>query len=438
MLRKNEINKTLKTTSKTELVESERPPIQNELADKVIEDPGGQSDSDRSHSDFEPAECVNRSSFHSSRSETDVETDLEQSKIQQPAEDKNSSLIGHRNDQSKSEGRNRQWEGEEAPFKKITERRVTWKHRQQSNEITKQDLLLRNGQVSGGHVEKNGISSQSMPSTSSSNKPLMTTSTYGASVETGTPHLDPYNDSQEIRRSSLCSQPEDDNGFLTESGRFIRNVKSPRLRRRNPNNLQPSIPSDSSKKVANGLELTPSTNSNGNQRRPSNPCIKVLKLGSLKNNAEALWNVPEKRSSQDPETLSEPEQTPDGNRQTKPKLKTQRSASIPEISSFQSSHRRSLSPPPGTDNQFHPSPLQDLLQRAKEREKGRGLGKRVGETKARTFPLQNSPISASPSPSASEGEREVEGENSAGPSMISPHGWIEGNVDGSEDEMKDR
>ncbi|KAK9960589.1 hypothetical protein ABG768_008436 [Culter alburnus] len=437
-LRKNETNKTLKNTSKTELVESERPPLQNELANKVIEDPGGQSDSDRSHSDIDPSECLNRFSFHSSRSETDMETDVEQTKVQQPAEDENSPLIGHRNDQSKPEGRNRQWEEEEAPIKKITERRVTWNH-EQSNEMTQQDLLLRNGHslLPGGHVEKNGISSQSMPSTSSSNKPLLTTSKYGERVETGKPHLDPYNDSQEFRRSSLCSQPEDDNGFLTESGRFIRNMKSPRLRRRNPNNLQPSIPSDSSKKAANGLELTPNTNSNGNQRRASNPCIKVLKLGSLKNTAEALWNVPEKRSSPDPETLSEPEQTPDGNRQTKPKLKTQRSASIPEISLSQSSHRRSLSPPPVTDNQFHPSPLQDLLQRAKEREKGRGLGKRVEETKTRIFPLQNSPISASPSPSANEGEREVEGENSAGSSMISAHGWIEGNVDGSDDEMKD-
>lgn len=423
-MRKKESNKTLKTTNNTELAESERLLIQNKLADKVLEDPGGQSDSDRSHSDFDPAESENRCSFHSSRSETDVETDVEQSKVHQPAEDKNFPPIGHRNDQSKStheevvgktdsagfkteEERNRLWEEEEAPFK---ERRATWKHGQQassnSSKITQQDLLVRNGH---------------------SNKPLIATST---SEETGKPHPDPYNDSEGIRRNSLCSQQEDDNGFLTESGRFIRNVKSPRLRRKNPNNLQPSIPSDTAKKAANGLELCPDTNYNGNQRRASNPCIKpqdshrVLKLGSLKNNPETLWNVPEKRSSPDPETLSEPEQTPDGNRQTKLKLKTQRSASIPEISS----RRRSLSPPPGTDSQFHPSPLQDLLQRAKEREKGRGLGKRVGKT----FPQQNSPISASSSPSASEGE------NSAGPSMISGHGWIEGNVDGSEDEMKDR
>lgn len=455
ILRRNETNKTLKTTRQAELVGSERPPIQNELADKVIEDPGGQSDSDRSDSDFE---SLNRLCYQRRTSETDVETDVEQSKVQQPPEDKNSPRVGHRNDQSKSaheevvgktdsagfktkEGRTRQWEEDEVPF--INERRVTWKHGQQpssnTNEITQQDLPVRNGHslLPDGHVEKNGTSSQSTPSSSSSIEPPVTTPTCSASVETEKPHLDPYDDSQGIRKNPLCSQPEDDDGFLTESGKFIRNMKSPRLRKKHPKNLQPSIHPDSSKKAANGLELPPSTNSNGNQRRASNPCVKpqdshrVLKLGFLKNNHETLWNVLEKRSSPDPETHSEPEQTPDGNRQTKPKLKTQRSSSIPEISS---SHRRSPSPPPDAD-QLRPSPLQHLLQRAKEREKERALGKRVRKTKERTSSPKNSPtFSVSPSPSASEGEREAEGEKSAGPSMISTHGWREGNVDGSEDE----
>ncbi|XP_039550497.1 uncharacterized protein plekhg6 isoform X2 [Pimephales promelas] len=432
-LRRNETNKTLKTTRQGELVGSERPPIQNELAEKVIEVAGGQSDSDRSDSDIDPAEFVNRVSFHTCPSETDVETDVEQSKVKQPAEDKNSPRVGHRNDPGKSpheevvgktdsagfkanDGRNRQWEEEEVPFK-INERRVTWKHSSSnSNEITQQDLLVRNGHSLLPDVEKNATFSQSMPSTSSSIKPLVTTPTCRASVETEKPHLDPYDDTQGIRKNSLCSQPEDDNGSLTESGRFIRNVMSPRLRKKHPKNLQPFIHPDTSKKAANGLEVPPNTNFNGNQRRASNPCVKpqdshrVLKLGFLKNNHEALWNG---RCS--PETLSEPEQKPDGNRQTKPRLKTQRSASIPEISS---SRRRSPSPPPEADK-LHHSPLQHLLQRAKEREKGTALGKRVGKTK--DF-LKNSPtISASPSPSPSA-------------SVISTHGWIEGNVDGSEDE----
>ncbi len=127
------------------------------------------------------------------------------------------------------------------------------------------------------------------------------------------------------------------------------------------------------------------------------------------------------------------------NVQMKPiKLKTQRSASIPEISSSQSSlppsHRRS--PSPGLDPQLHPSPLQDVLQRAKERERERGLG---NERERIFFYLTKfSYCSASPSPSVSEGEREAEREESAVASMISAHGWREGNVDGSEDEMKER
>lgn len=473
-LRKNETNKTQKTTSTTQFGGSERPPIQDELSDKVIGDPDGQSVSDRSDSDFDPAELVRLYPFHRRKSEAEMLMEEEQSKVQQLPEDRNSPLIGQSNYQSQSaheevaaktnsaglkieEGR-KQLEEEEAPSKKISERRVTWKRGRRSsvnsNDVTQQGLPVRNQSngsyflMPGGDVEKNSTSVQSLPSTSASNKSLITTSSYGATAETGEPmHQDPDDDSEEIRRNSY-SQSGDDDGFLTESGKFSRKLMSPRFRRKRPNNLQPSVPSDISRTDVNGLELTPNANSSGNQRRSSNPCIKpqdshrVLKLGSLKNNHGALWNVPEKRLSPDPQTHSEPEQMRDGNVQRKPiKLKTQGSASIPEISSSQSSlppsHRRSPSPPPGLDLQLHPSPLQDLLQRAKERERERGLGKREGKKK--TLSLQNSPtVSASPSPSASEGEREAEREESAVVSMISAHGWREGNVDGSEDEMKER
>ncbi|XP_016337610.1 pleckstrin homology domain-containing family G member 5-like [Sinocyclocheilus anshuiensis] len=470
-LRKNETNKTLKTTSTTEFGGSERPPIQDKMSDKVIEDPYGQSVSDRSDSDFDPAELVRLYSFHRRKSETEMLMEEEQSKVQQLPEDSNSPLIGQSNDQSQSahapktnsaglkteEGR-KQLEEEEAPSKKISEMRVTWKRGRRSSvnstDVTQQDLPVRsqsNGSyllMPGGDVEKNSTSIQSLPSTSASNKSLITASSYGATAETGEPmHQDPDDDSEEIRRNYLYSQSGDDHGLLKESGRFSRKLKSPRLRRRRPNNLQPSVPSDISSTDVNGLELTLNANSSGNQRRGFNPCIKpqdshrVLKLRSLKNNHGTVWNVPEKRLSPDPQTHSEPKQTRDGNVQMKPiKLKTQRSVSIPEISSSQSSlppsHRRSPSPPPGLGPQLHPSPLQGLLQRAKERERGRGLGKREGKKK--TLSLQNSPtVSASPSPSVSEGEREAEREESAVAGMISAHGWIEGNVDGSEDEMKE-
>lgn len=457
----------------TEFGSSERPPIQDELSDKVIGDPDGQSVSDRSDSDFDPAESVRLYPLHRRKSETEMLMEEEQSKVQQLPEDRNSPLIGQSNYQSqsaheevaaktnsaglKTEEARKQLEEEEAPSKKISERRVTWNRGRRSsvnsNDVTQQDLPVRNQSnesyllMPSGDVEKNSTSVQSLPSTSASNKSLITTSSYGATAETWEPmHQDPDDDSEEIRRNSSYSQSGYDDGLLTESGRFSRKLKSPRFRRKHPNNLQPSVPSDISRTDVNGLELTPNANSNGNQRRSSNPSIKpqdshrVLKLGSLKNNHGTLWNVPEKRLSPDPQTHSEPEQMHDGNVQMKPiKLKTQRSASIPEISSSQSSlppsHRRS--PSPGLDPQLHPCPLQDLLQRAKERERERGLGKREGKKK--TLSLQNSStVSASPSPSVSEGKREAEREESAVASMISAHGWREGNVDGSEDEMKER
>ncbi|XP_052475426.1 uncharacterized protein LOC128031199 [Carassius gibelio] len=422
-LRKNETNKTLKTTSTTEFGESDS--IQDELAKNVSEDPDGQSVSDRSDSDTESAESLRLYALPRPQSDPELLMDVEQSKVQQLAEDRNSPLIGQWNDQSQSahedvapkteEGRDknysRQLEEKEAPFKNISERRVTWNRRRRSsaNDVTQHDQS--NGTHSlfpGGDVEKNGTSSQFLP-----NKPI---------AETCEPmHQDSDDDSQEIRTNSLYSQSDDD-GFLTESGRFSRKLKSPRIQRRRANHLQPSV-----------LSHSP---------RTSDACVKpqdshrVLKLGSLKNNHGALWNVPEKRWSPDPETHFESEQTHDGSFRKKPiKLKPQRSASIPKISSPQSpllpSHRRSPSPPPGPDPQFHPSPLQDVLQRAKDREKVRGLGRREGK-------IKNSPtVSACPSPSVSEGEREAEREDAAVPGVISAHGWREGNVDGSEDEMKE-
>ncbi len=479
-MRTNETNKTLKTTSTTEFGSSERPPIQDELPDKVIGDPDGQSVSDRSDSDFDPAELMRLSPFHRRESEAEMLMEEKQSQVQQLPKDRNSPLIGQSNYQSqsaheevvaktnsaglKTEEARKKMEVEESPSKKISERRVTWNHRRRSsvntNDITQQDLPVRNQSngsylsMPGGDVEKNSTSVKSLPITFASNKHLITTSSYGATAETGEPvHQDSDDDSD-----------LDDNGLLTKSGWFSRKLNSPRFRRKLPNNLQPSIPSDISGTDVKGLELTPNANSNGNQRRgsnsvnglelisnesssgnqirPSNPCIKpqdchrVLKLGFLKNIHGALWNVPEKRLSPDPQTHSESEQMHDGNGQMKPiKVKTQQSASIPEISSSQSSlppsHRRSLSPPPGLDPQLRPSSIQDLLQRAEERERERGRGKIEGK---KTSPT----VSACPSPSVIDGEREAEREESAVASMISAHGWREGNVDESEDEMKER
>ncbi|XP_051576350.1 uncharacterized protein LOC127453739 isoform X2 [Myxocyprinus asiaticus] len=459
-LRKNNSNKTLKTTNETESNGLERPLTHDERTTTVKEDSSSQSECDSDSLSLNAPYLKQINSISDYRTQKLV--NVEQAKVQQ-----SSALIGQQNGQSQSahggvakknesglkgtEGRNRknsngkQWEDRDATFKKITERRVTWN----SRDITQQDLFVKNQSngthslLTGGHTEKNGTSSQSTPSTSLSNKSLLSQTQYEVIVEKD---LDGSQD-QETRRESLYSLSEDGDGFLTESGRFSRKLKSPRLRRKRPINSQPSVPPESFRMVSGGdgsLEFTSKTNSDDNKRRASNPFIKhqdthrVLKLGSLKNNHSILWHVPEMRSSPDLQTLLEPEQTDEGNLQTKPKLKGQRSASIPELSPFLPDHRLSPSPPPGLDPQLHPSPLQDLLQKAKERGKERGFRKREGKAKGTTFSLQNSPtISPSSSLSASEYEREVEGEESQVHRTISAWGWRERNVDGYEKRTKE-
>ncbi len=141
---------------------------------------------------------------------------------------------------------------EEAPSKKISERRVTWNRGRRSsvnsNDVTQQDLPVRNQSnesyllMPGGDVEKNSTSVQSLPSTSASNKSLITTSSMGQLQKTWEPmHQDPDDDSEEIRRNSSYSQSGIWRWLLTESGRFSRKLKSPRFRRKHPNNLQPSV-----------------------------------------------------------------------------------------------------------------------------------------------------------------------------------------------------
>nr|XP_009290476.1 pleckstrin homology domain-containing family G member 6 isoform X1 [Danio rerio] len=400
--------------------------------------PTSQSDSDSDPADNE------RSTF----SKVDTLMDVEQSEVQQMSDYRSSSLtepddqsqsgyeevvgktdsVGLNAEQGKSRINSNQWEDEEASLKNIQERRVTWTQKQQtpsnSNDLTQQELPIRNN-LNGpaGHV-KDTI------------QPLIITSAHGTSVETGEPmHLDPDSDSQESRRNSLCSQQEDDEESLTESKRFSRKLKSPRIQRRRLNNAQP-----------NGMGFASDANSSRSQKNKSQDSHRVLKLGSLKNNPSTLWYVPEKRSqkrSPTQEMHSEPEQTPEEKRKLKLiKLKTQRSASIPEISipqtSIPPSQITSSSLLTAPDPQPPTSPLQSVLQRAKEREKERGLGRKVVKEKEKTFSIQNSPtISASSSLSASEGERETEREESAEPSVMFAHGWREGNVDGSEDEMKE-
>ncbi|XP_052000781.1 uncharacterized protein LOC127656475 isoform X2 [Xyrauchen texanus] len=435
-LRKNHSNKTLKTANETETNGLEIPLTHDERTTTVKEDSSSQSECD--------SDSLSLNAPYSKKMNSISD---EQAKVQQ-----STALIGQQNGHIQSvhggvakknesglmgtEGRYRK----NSNGKQWEERRVTWN----SKDITQQDLFVKDhSNGTNSLLNENGTSSQPTPSSSLSNKSLLSQTQYKVIVEKdldGSEH-------EETRRESLYSLSEDGDGFLTESGRFSRKLNSPRFRRKRPINSPPSVPPESFRMVSCGdgsLEFTPKTNSDDNKGRASNTFIKhqdthrVLKLGSLKNNHSVLWPVPELRSSPDLQTLLEPEQSDEGILQMKPNLKGQRNASIPELSPFLPDHRLSPSPPPALDPQLHPSPLQDLLQRAKEREKDHGFRKREGMAKVTTFSLQNSPtISPSSSPSDSEYERQVDGEESQVHGMISAWGWREGNVDGYEKRTKE-
>lgn len=387
-LRKNEANKTQKNTDETELSGS-----QNKLISEVKEeDSYSQSESD---SDFPPLKRMDSITTNGTQTINDVEKSNAQQVMENESSQNGQSQSAHGEFAEKKES------GliKSDELRKFTERRVTWNRGLQAplnpNDNTNQDLSA------GKHTDKNG---QSIPRTYLPNE-----------LPDKTQHdkqtaLDPDDGSQDgvVRNDTLSSNPREDS--LSESGNFIRKLGSPRLRRQRPNNPQASVPLDS------GKEPEPNTIPDTNQKRASTSSIKsqdthrVLKLGSLKNNNGAFWYDTEKISSTDPQTISEPEKRPDVDLETKPKLKGQRSVSVTEISFSASSlptHRLNPSPPPAPDSQVSFSPLQDILQRAKQREKERGLGK-DGKAKARNSSLPSIPPS-SPSPSAGEGDREAEG-----------------------------
>ncbi|XP_057197145.1 uncharacterized protein plekhg6 isoform X2 [Triplophysa rosa] len=389
-LRKNEANKTQKNTDDTDLSGSLN---QNKLINKVKEeDSNSQSESE---SDSPPLKRIDSISING----TQTISNVEQSNAQQVMENKSSTPIGQQNGQSQSAHEGWFTEKKESGLiksdesepllRKFSERRVTWNRGPQASlypkDNTNQDLLP------GKHTEKNG---QSIPITYFLNE-----------LPNKTVEPDPDDGSQDqlIRNVTLSSNSGED--FLSESGNFIRKLGSPRLRRQRPNNPQPSVPLDSGKEPESNT--TPDTS----QKTAATASIKpqethrVLKLGSLKNNNGIFWCDTEKISSPDPQTIWEPVKKPDVDLETKPKLKTQRSVSVTEISFSHASSLSTHKKAPGY--QVSSSPLQDLLQRAKQREKEHRLGKEE-KAKARNFSLPSIPPS-SPSPSASEGDREAEG-----------------------------
>ncbi|XP_073340856.1 uncharacterized protein plekhg6 [Pagrus major] len=270
---------------------------------------------------------------------------------------------------------------------------------------------------------------------------------------------------QDTRRNSIYSQ-SGDMETSQEAWSFSKNLKSPGLRRRRPvsthqgpatrhffqSSEQASSPSNSG------------SDDNTNIKRNSLPSgqrsdsHRVLKLGSLKPNQGMFWNR-EDRDSSDPQTMSESE-LPDLNFNNKrPKIKTQRSASNPNII-IEGDHglrlySNSLYTIPqakdarftisGQDPNGHNSPLEGLLERANGRVRVRDGLKRDRNFKTTNLRSRNpspSPsFSTTPSPPPSDGDRDTGWEEEVAlmrhRALTVSKGWKEQLVDGDEDEKRD-
>lgn len=280
---------------------------------------------------------------------------------------------------------------------------------------------------------------------------------------------------QNTRRNSSYIQPGDTETF-PEAWGFPKNLKSPRLRRRRPVSTH-QVPStqtsrqllqDSGQASNNNLSSNSDSDCNLNKKRNSvssghsSDSHRVLKLGSLKPNQGMFWNMHDDRVSPDPQTLSEPE-LPDLNCHNKrPKMKTQRSASIPNIiipegSGFYLPSSSLYTLPQAEETPFpisahnpngHPSPLEGLLERAKDRVRDRSGLKKDRNVKTANLrsrcpsPSPSFSTAPSPSPSPSDGDRdtgwEEEVELLRHRALTVSKGWKEQLVDGDDDDKRYR
>ncbi|XP_036394016.1 uncharacterized protein plekhg6 isoform X2 [Megalops cyprinoides] len=254
---------------------------------------------------------------------------------------------------------------------------------------------------------------------------------------------------QGSRRDSCHSQSGEE--FLTDTWRFSRKLNSPRLRRRRPITGQQSPPPQMVRKgsLDSGQAMfTLNRNSSSNSDSDSHQILQgvahlsaqtphspsTLNQGSLRVNRGVFWIGPLQRVSPDPRTFSEPElsmSAPRQSSQKKARLKTQRSASIPDIvvpdllttPGWSSAASIPQSSQPQGGPQPRTSSLEDILERAR----GRGRGQEGEKAKAGRRPTRNllaldclpfSSLSTPPSPS--EGERETKPEDSELPRVHAP------------------
>nr|XP_057910019.1 uncharacterized protein plekhg6 isoform X2 [Doryrhamphus excisus] len=161
----------------------------------------------------------------------------------------------------------------------------------------------------------------------------------------------------------------------------------------------------------------------------------VLKLSSLKPTQGTFWTT---NISPDPQTFSEPELKTLSFNDKKPRLKTQRSVSNPHIGIPEESS--SMSTPP--------SPLKDLLERAKGRTRDKDGSKshknvHMAHLKPKYHPAPSPLLSTSSSPSPSDGDRDTEWEEGGEVQLLRhraltvSQGWREQLVDGEDNDKID-
>lgn len=263
--------------------------------------------------------------------------------------------------------------------------------------------------------------------------------------------------SQDTRRNSSYIQSGDMETFPEVWG--SKNLKSPMLRRRRPVSTHQGLFTQVSRQlwedsgqVSNNSSSNSDSDYNQNMKKNSDS-QRVLKLGSLKPNQGMFWNM-----NDDPQTLSEPELPDPNNHNIKPKLKTQRSASIPNIIiqdgqglQVPSSNLHMLPKTEDTISEHpngHPSRLEGLLERAKDRERDRDVLKRDRNVKMANLrsrcppPSPSFSTTPSPSPSPSHGHRDTEWEEEVPlmrhRALTVSNGWREQLVDGDDDDKRDR
>ncbi|KAM9783140.1 uncharacterized protein plekhg6 [Neosynchiropus ocellatus] len=230
----------------------------------------------------------------------------------------------------------------------------------------------------------------------------------------------------------------------TEVRSFSSSMTSPRLRRRRPLTSYHGLSNQFQKPVLRGSAGTWSVSSNsdsdGNSKKPPiSDARKVLKLGSLKSNQGMFWNMYDSRERSEPQIFSDTE-LPHVKNTKRPKLKPVRRSSIPNITTQEEAHPASSFQRFPQVNQAsnpngHSSPLEGLLQRAKARN-GEIRRDRTADSSLR--PPASPSFSTTPSPSASDVDRDTEWEDQVEVirrrALTVSKGWKEQLVDGDDED----